>query len=110
MSDHRPPNAHVVVEPDDDPDDVQLAASAPVNERWVLASSTVRRICIAGIMFWVSKQDFAQFVDQQLVADVVEFGFAGLGTLYMGLAVQARRIGASKGPERLYWAPRPRAA
>lgn len=95
--------------PDDDPAELQLAASEPpepVNERWVLASSTVRRICIAGIMFWVSKQDFAQFVDQQLVADIVGMGFGLLGTLYMGLAVQARRAGAAKGPERLYWAPR----
>lgn len=103
----------LVIEQDADPDDaVQLAASEPPieNERWVLASSTVRRICIAGIMFWVSKQDFAQFVDQQLVADIVGQGFALLGTLYMGLAVQARRMGAKKGPERLYWAPRPRSA
>lgn len=101
------------IDPDPEDNVVQLAASGsepPVNERWVLASSTVRRICIAGIMFWVSKQDFAQFVDQQLVADIVNMGFAGLGTIYMGLAVQARRVGAQKGPERLYWAPRKPAA
>lgn len=99
--------------PDDDPEDVQLAASEPpepTNERWVLASSTVRRICIAGIMFWVSKQDFAAFVDQQLVADIVEFLFGVFGTLYMGLAIRARQIGAKKGPERLYWTPRARPA
>lgn len=103
----------IQVDPDPEDNVVQLAASGsepPVNERWVLASSTVRRICIAGIMFWVSKQDFAQFVDQQLVADIVGQSFAVIGTLYMGLAVRARQIGAKKGPERLYWTPRARAA
>ena len=103
----------LVIEQDADPDDVvQLAASEPPieNERWVLASSTVRRICIAGIMFWVSKQEFASFVDQQLVADIVGQVFAALGTLYMGLAIRARQIGAKKGPERLYVLPRARSA
>lgn len=105
----------VQIDPDPEYNNVvQLAANGSeppvVNERWVLASSTVRRICIAGIMFWVSKQDFAQFVDQQLVADIVGQGFAVLGTIYMGLAVRARQLGAHKGPERLYVMPRKPAA
>lgn len=99
----------IQVDPDPE-DDVQLAASDPVNERWAFSSSTIRRVCIAGVMFWVSKQDFAAFVDQQLVADLVEMAFALGGTLYLGLAAQARTLGAKKPPERIYWMPRARAA
>ena len=100
----------IVPDPEDGEDVVQLAASEPPTaapeDRWAFSSSTIRRVCIAGIMFWVSKQDFAQFVDQQLVADVVEMGFGVLGTVYLALAGRARQLGGRKGPENIYWLPR----
>ena len=91
-------------------DDVQLAANDAVNERWAFSSKTIQRVLVAALMFWVSKQDFAQFVDQQLVVDVVSQGFAIIGTVYLGFAARSRQLAAPKGPERIYWLPRARAA
>lgn len=111
------------IEPDPEDDKVvQLGArsnppaDAPA-ERWAFSSRTIQRLAVAGIMFWVSKQDFAPYVDQQLAADTVAMiadglsaAFAVLGTVYMGAAARARQLGAEKPPERIYWLPRVRAA
>lgn len=85
------------------------APAHPVADRWAFSSRTIQRLFVAAIMFWVSKQDFAAFVDQQLVADVVSLVFGAVGTVYIGFAARARQLGAATRPERIYWLPRLRA-
>lgn len=96
-----------------------IDAVAPPPERWAFESRTVQRIIVAGIMFWLSRTEYAAFVDQQLVADTVQMlanfvgfaadnindAFAGLGTAALIGAGRARQVA---GPERLYWLPRTR--
>lgn len=79
------------------------AAPTTPEEKWAFQSRTVQRITVAACMFWVSKTDFAAFVDQQLVADTVAMVFGIGGTLYAGAAVRARQIAT---PEKLYLLPR----
>lgn len=105
------------IDPDDDGSGDMAQPAVP--ERWAFSSRTVQRIVVAGAMFWLSKTEYAAFVDQQLVTDTVAMfadliGFvadnlnealAGLGTVALGGAARARQLA---GPERLYWLPRKR--
>lgn len=83
-----------------------------VPERWAFSSRTVQRIAVAGIMFYVAQNHAAlvQYLPQDLAADTVKMVFDMAGTLFLGAAARARQIGATSGPERIYWLPRRRAA